>query len=175
MYVRVRERDKLENTSTDLSEGLDYLVHEKQINYRFQYNYKVSESVRLKGRAELVNYDKEESPFETGFLIYQDVVYQPLSSPFSFSFRYGIFDTDSYNSRIYAYENDILYVFSIPAYYNRGTRTYLMCRYKIKRGIDLWVRYGATFYDNIDVISSGLEEIQGSTKSEIKAQLRIKF
>ena len=60
---------------------------------------------------ELVNYNKEENPFETGYLIYQDVVYKPKSSPFSFSFRYGLFDTDSYNSRIYAYENDILYVF----------------------------------------------------------------
>ena len=175
MYIRIRERDKLENTDVDLNEGIDYLVHEKQTNYRFNYSYKISESIKLKGRVELVNYDKEENPYETGYLIYQDIIYQPLSSPFSFSFRYGLFDTDSYNSRIYAYENDILYVFSIPAYYNRGTRTYITARYKVRRGVDLWLRYGATFYDNIDVISSGLEEIQGSTKSEIKAQLRIKF
>ena len=175
MYIRIRERDKLENTDVDLNEGIDYLVHEKQTNYRFNYSYKISESIKLKGRVELVNYDKEENPYETGYLIYQDIIYQPLSSPFSFSFRYGLFDTDSYNSRIYAYENDILYVFSIPAYYNRGTRTYITARYKVRRGVDLWLRYGATFYDNIDVISSGLEEIQGSTKPEIKAQLRIKF
>ncbi len=175
MYVRIRERDKLENTDVDLNEGIDYLVHEKQTNYRYNYSLKVSESFKLKGRVELVNYNKEENPYETGYLIYQDVVYKPKSSPFSFSFRYGIFDTDSYNSRIYAYENDILYVFSIPAYYNRGTRTYLTTRYKIKKGIDLWVRYGATFFDDIDVISSGLEEIQGNTRSEVKAQLRFRF
>ena len=175
MYVRIRERDKQKNTDVDLEEGIDYLVHEKQTNYRFHYSYKISESFKIKGRVELVNYDKEENPYETGFLIYQDIIYKPLSSPFSFSFRYGIFDTESYNSRIYAYESDVLYAFSIPAYYNRGTRTYLTVKYKIKRGIDLWLRYGATFYDNIDVISSGLEEIQGSTKSEIKAQLRFKF
>lgn len=175
MYVRIRERNKQENTDVDLDEGLDYLVHEKQTNYRYNYSFKVSESIKLKGRVELVNYDKEENPFETGYLIYQDVVYKPKSSPLSFSFRYGLFDTDSYNSRIYAYENDILYVFSIPAYYNRGTRTYLTVRYKVRKGIDFWIRYGATFYDNVDVISSGLEEINGTTKSEIKAQLRFKF
>lgn len=175
MYVRIRERDRLENTDVTINEGLEYLVQEKQTNYRFNYSYKISESVKLKGRVELVNYDKEENPYETGYLLYQDIVYKPKSKPFSFSFRYGIFDTDSYNSRIYAYENDILYVFSIPAYYNRGTRTYLMVRYKIRRGVDLWLRYGATIFDNIDVIGSGLEEIQGNTRSEIKAQLRIKF
>ena len=175
MYIRIREKNKLENTAVDLTEGIDYLVHEKQTNYRYNFSYKVSESIKLKTRVELVNYDKEESPFEVGYLLYQDIIYKPKSSPFSFSFRYGIFDTESYNSRIYAYENDVLYMFSIPAYYNRGTRTYLTIRYKVIKGIDIWLRYGLTYYDDVDVISSGLEEIQGNHKQEIKAQVRFKF
>ena len=175
MYVRIRERDKLENTGVDIIEGIDYLVHEKQTSYRFHYSYKISESFKLKGRVELVNYDKEEAPFETGYLIYQDVIFKAKSTPFSFSFRYAIFDTESFNSRIYAYENDVLYAFSIPAYSNRGTRTYLTLRYKVIRGVDIWLRYALTYYDNLDVISSSLEEIQGNHKQEIKAQLRLKF
>ena len=175
MYIRIREKNKQENTAVDLTEGIDYLVFEKQTNYRFNYSYKISESFKIKGRAELVNYDKEESPYETGYLLYQDIVYKPKSSPFSFAFRYGIFDTESYNSRIYAYENDVLYAFSIPAYYNRGTRTYLTVKYKVMRGIDVWLRYGLTYYDNVDVISSGLEEIQGNHKQVVKAQVRFKF
>ncbi|MGB0887888.1 MAG: ComEA family DNA-binding protein, partial [Vicingaceae bacterium] len=169
MYVRIREKNKQENTAVNLTEGIDYLVYEKQTSYRFNYSYKISETFKIKGRAELVNYDKEESPFETGYLLYQDVAFKPKSNPFSFTFRYAIFDTKSYNSRIYAYENDVLYSFSIPAYYNRGTRTYLTVKYKIRRGIDFWLRYAITYYDNVDVISSGLEEIQGNHKQEIKA------
>lgn len=175
MYVRVKERRKGENTDIDLTEGIDYTVYRKQTNYRYNLSYQVSPSIKLKSRVELINSHLEETPTEVGYLIYQDVIYQALNSPFSFSFRYGIFDTDSYNARIYAYENDVLYAFSIPAYYNRGTRTYLTVRYKIRRGLDVWLRYGLTYYDNVDVISSGLEEIQGNTKSEIKAQLRFKF
>jgi hypothetical protein len=175
MYVRVRERNKQENTAVDLQEGIDYLVHEKQTNYRYNYSFKVSESIKLKGRIELVNYNKEESPFETGYLIYQDIVFKAKSSPFSFSFRYGIFDTESFNSRIYAYENDVLYSFSIPAYSNKGTRTYLSMRYRVMKGIDVWLRYALTYYDDLDLISSGLEEIQGNHKQEIKAQVRFKF
>lgn len=175
MYIRIREKDKLENTGVDLTEGIDYLVHEKQTNYRFHYSYKVSESFKLKGRVELINYDKEESPFETGYLIYQDILFKTKKLPFSFAFRYAIFDTESFNSRIYAYENDVLYAFSIPAYSNRGVRTYLTVRYHVKRGVDLWLRYSLTYYDNLDVVSAGLDEIQGNHKQEIKAQLRFKF
>ncbi|MCB9335792.1 MAG: helix-hairpin-helix domain-containing protein [Flavobacteriales bacterium] len=175
MYFRIKERKKGENTDIDLTEGIDYTVYRKQINYRYNVSYQISPSFKLKSRVELVNSHLDETPAEVGYLIYQDVIYQPMKSPFSFSFRYGIFETDSYNARIYAYENDVLYAFSIPAYYNRGTRTYLTVRYKVKRGIDLWLRYGLTYYDNVDVISSGLEEIQGNTKSEIKAQVRFKF
>lgn len=175
MYVRIRERSKGENTGVDLTEGIDYLVPEKQTNYRFNYSYKISEAFKLKGRVELINYDKQESPFETGYLIYQDVLFKAKRTPFSFAFRYAIFDTESFNSRIYAYENDVLYAFSIPAYSNRGVRTYLTVRYRVRRGVDVWLRYGLTYYDNLDVISSGLEEIQGNHKQEIKAQIRLKF
>lgn len=175
MYVRVRERRKHENTNIDLEDGIDYIVPRKQTSYRYNVSYSISPSFKLKNRVELVNVNHEGSPFETGYLIYQDVVYQGLNSPLQFSLRYGIFETDSYESRIYAYENDVLYAFSIPAYYNRGTRTYLTVRYKVRKGIDVWLRYGLTYYENVDVISSGLEEIQGNTKSDVKFQVRFKF
>lgn len=175
MYARVRERKKHENTDVDLINGVDYIANRTQTNYRYNLTFNVSKSVKLKSRVELINTQLDESPMEVGYLVYQDIVFQSLKSPLSFSFRYGIFDTDSYDARIYAYENDVLYSFSIPAYYNRGTRTYLTLRYKVFKGIDVWLRYGATFYDNVASISSGLEEIQGTTKSEIKAQIRFKF
>lgn len=175
MYIRVRERSKYENTDIDLEDGIDYIVPRKQTSYRYHVSYKISPAFTLKNRVELMNVDHQGSPFETGYLVYQDVVYQALNSPLQFSLRYGIFETDSYESRIYAYENDVLYAFSIPAYYNRGTRTYLTVRYKIKRGIDVWLRYGLTYYENLDVISSGLEEITGNTKSDVKFQVRFKF
>jgi len=174
MYVRVRERIKEKNTKMD-TDAIDYLVEEKQTNYRFNYTYQITEAFPLKSRVELSNYDLSESPFETGYLIYQDIVFKAKSTPLSFSFRYAIFDTKSFNSRIYAYENDVLYSFSIPAYSNRGTRTYLTARYQFRKGIDLWIRYAITYYENLDVISSGLEEIQGNHKSDVKIQVRYSF
>ena len=89
--------------------------------------------------------------------------------------RFAVFDTDSYNARIYAYESDILYAFSIPAYYSKGTRTYFNLKYTVGKFMDIWLRYSQSYYSDLDVISSGLNQINGNTKSEIKIQVRIKF
>jgi len=45
------------------------------------------------------------------------LIFKPLSFPVSFSTRLACFDTESYNARIYANENDILYAYSFPVYY----------------------------------------------------------
>ena len=91
------------------------------------------------------------------------------------SFRYGVFDTDSYNSRIYAYENDVLYYYSFPVYYSKATRTYIILKYTITKGIDIWLRYAQTYYTDKKTVSSGLNEIEGNKKSEVRAQVRFKF
>jgi hypothetical protein len=51
-----------------------------------------------------------------------------------------------------------------------------MFDYNLTRRIELWLRYSQTFYDNKKIISEGsLTEIQGNTKSEVKAQVKFKF
>ena len=66
-------------------------------------------------------------------------------------------------------------IFTIPGYSNRGTRTYLTARYKVRRGIDVWLRWSQWYYNNVNVIGSGQNEIIGNTKTEIRAQVRFKF
>jgi hypothetical protein len=66
--------------------------------------------------------------------------------------------------------------FSIPAYYGRGSRFYILLDYTITRKIEIWIRYGQTFYDDRTIISPGsLNEIDGNTKTEIKVQVKFKF
>ena len=120
-------------------------------------------------------YDRFGLPSENGILVLQDVTYKPKESKFSFTARFALFDTDSYNSRIYSYENDVLYYFRIPAYYFQGARTYITTRYQFKKGIDLWIRWGNWMYTNRNTIGSGLNEINGSSKTDIRAQLRFQF
>lgn len=174
IYARVRSRNKPINTDFEVSD-IPSVVEVSQNNYRFNVIYKVSPSVRLQSRVEYKTYHRMGGEAEDGLLIFQDINVKPLSSPFSFNFRYAIFDTDSYNTRLYAYENDVLYYFGIPAYANRGTRMYLTARYKISRGVDVWLRYSQWFYNNVDSIGSGLNQIDGNRKSEVRALLVFNF
>jgi len=107
--------------------------------------------------------------------MFQDIIYKVPRIPLKLYSRFAIFDADTYDSRIYAYENDLLYVFSIPSYYNRGVRTYLMAKYDLGKSVDIWVRWGLWSYQNVDAISSGLEEIEGNQKMDIKLQLKIRL
>ena len=109
-------------------------------------------------------------------MMFQDVVFKKMGSPFEITARYGLFDTDSYNSRIYSFENDVLYSFSIPALYDKGSRAYLMVDYTINKHIEVWARIAQTFYSNRNIQNEGsATEINAPTKTELKLQVRLKF
>jgi hypothetical protein len=172
-YIRFRNKITERDTKDDVT-GIDNQVFLNKTNLRLHYSQRVTKQVTLKSRVEWVNfkYDNDKS---NGILLYQDLVYQFKEIPLKLSGRYAIFDTDNYDARLYAYENDLLYVFSIPSYFYKGVRTYLMAKYDIGENIDLWVRWGMFSYANETEISSGLETIYGSKKSDFKIQLKIRL
>jgi hypothetical protein len=174
LYGRYRHRNRFRNTPEDIDD-IDFIVAENQQNYRFNATYNITPSIRLRNRVEFTTYKRGNNPTENGYLIYQDIIYKALSSPLSFSFRYAIFETESYNTRIYAYENSVLYAFSVPGLFDNGSRAYLTLRYTIVKNIDLWLRYAQTFYYNRNTIGSGLEQINGNTRSDVIAQIRFRF
>ncbi|HYG52084.1 MAG TPA: hypothetical protein VD905_14330, partial [Flavobacteriales bacterium] len=93
----------------------------------------------------------------------------------SFNIRYAIFDTDDYNSRLYAYENDVLYYYYIPSYYYKGSRIYTNVRFQYKKWLDVWLKVGQWLYDNRTAVGSGNDEITGNKKTEVRLQVRISF
>ncbi len=174
MYCRLKHETKQENLITDDISPVNLAAVDK-LKIRYHITWQANELFRLKNRIEMARYKKGSESAEKGFMIYQDITYTPRKIPLKIDFRYAVFNTDSYNTRIYAYENDVLYGFSIPAYYSKGIRTYLNLRYSFTQAIDLWLRYAITRYHDKKVIGSGLTEINGNKKSQVKIQLRFKF
>ncbi|MCB0791741.1 MAG: hypothetical protein H6595_08815 [Flavobacteriales bacterium] len=174
LYVRMRHEDKGYNTELP-EQGIDAIVRRVQNNYRFNASYKVSDAIGLRTRVEVVDFKRGDAPLDHGFLIYQDLVHRPLHSIWEITLRAALFNTTSYDARVYAYENDLIGVFSIPPYYGRGMRWYAMLRLTPLRRVDLWLRYGAWIYNGQDRISSGLQEISGPMKSDVKVQVRVRF
>ena len=144
-------------------------------NYRIEISYSINDRFSLRNRVEMVRYQKGGSKYELGFLNYQDIIYKPLSSKISGNIRFGIFDTESFNSRIYAYENDVLYSYSVPAYQGKGIRFYFNARYTLIRDFDLWLRYSLTSYYDQNTVGSGDDQINGNKRSDIRLQIRYQF
>jgi hypothetical protein len=90
--------------------------------------------------------------------------------PWSGVIRLQYFETAGYNSRIYAYENDVLYSYSIPALFDKGFRYYLTLSYKVGKNFTCWIRCSQTVYRDKNSIGSGTDEIAGNKKTEIKIQ-----
>ncbi|MBS4058153.1 MAG: hypothetical protein KGZ82_12605 [Bacteroidales bacterium] len=171
---RFRTKTKMTNDDNPWNR-IDYLVHYTKDAYRLHLSYAVSPSITFKDRAEWVVYKQASKPTETGFIIYHDVVFRKEKSPVELTMRYALFDTDSYDSRVYAYENDVLYAFSIPSFYDKGSRLYLLVKLRLMPSLDLWLRAAQTWYADRHEISSGLDLISGNTKTDIKLQLRWKL
>lgn len=175
MYFRFRDRSRGRNVPSAEELLIVFPESQQQQNFRFDVSYKISPSFRLRNRVEYVIFQRFGQNPERGFVVLQDIVYKPLSKPYSFSLRYALFDTESFNSRIYAFENDVLYSFSIPAYYYQGSRFYLTTKYVVSRKIDLWFRYAQTYYTNRNSSGTGLTEVIGPSRSDFRIQIRLKF
>jgi len=174
MYARL-ETEVKERNIDDKARKIDYPGPTRKSSARYDLSYELGNGFAFSNRVQVNRFDEENQEPEYGYMLYQDIRYKTMNFPLSVSARFAIFDTDSWDTRIYTYEHDVLYAFSIPAFHNQGTRYYLTVKYSVARNIDTWLRIGQTFYANEETIGSGLEEIEGNTKTRLKAQVRWKF
>lgn len=172
-YFRYRHRVSEQNTGLD-GDRITVPVPLVQNNWRIHGAYFAHPNVQLKTRAEWTFFNKDNNN-SRGFLIYQDVIWKKTGSPLAIHFRYALFDTKSWDTRIYAYENDVLYAFSIPPYSGKGSRFYTMFTYDIRRGLELWVRFASWNYLDRKIISSGNNEISDNKLQDVHIQLRWRF
>ena len=174
IYSRFRSEAKEANQPGNIT-VTNQLVYLPRQGWRNQINFKVDRSFSIRTRAELLWYDKNGDNAEKGFLTFFDIIYKPLLKNYSGNIRLQYFETDGYNSRIYAYENDVLFYYSIPVFFNQGWRYYLNINYDLNRRVSFWIKWSQTIYGGAGSIGSGLDEIPGSSKSEIRVLTRINF
>ena len=168
-YLQIRSKTKMRN-STDAYVFSHYPIFYTKNSVRFNINYSLRNGLVFSNKAEYAHYSNDDGGNSLGFFICQDVAYKPENKPFSLTFRYTIFDTGDYDSRVYAYENDVLYSFSVPTLYGKGMRVYLLGKWKPFKSLTLYARIGSTIYTDRDEISSGLTLIEGNHKTDLKVE-----
>lgn len=188
----LRYRTSFPSLSKRYELKLKYLPHDK-LNIEMSYNYRssVNNEKREQGIAgrkstscgtfkTVFRYSQEKDlslnfridckavreSGSRGYLMSQDLIYRFRSLPLTFWSRFCIFSTDDWDSRLYVYEYDLLYSYSIPAFSREGTRMYLMTEWNFSSFARIRLKYSLTsFHDNIP----------SENTDELRMQLSIRF
>jgi len=175
LYVRYREEHQERNPPSVDAAEIFRPVLTKRRSVRFHIDYDLTNQLSLANRIEVSQFDEAGQSLERGFLIFQDVKYSFWKDKIALYGRLVLFDIDDFDARIYTYENDVLYFFSVPALQNQGWRTYAMARVKLNRRLSFWVRWSRTTFTNRTTVGSGNDEVDGPTRNDIRLQLRIRL
>jgi hypothetical protein len=175
LNVYSRYRKEVQKNNSNLDQPINGLRDVSRSYLRFHLTYKASDKLKFNSRIETSQSDYPGVPNGKGFVIYQDFQFKFMDFKSTITGRVALFDVDDYNARIYAYENDVLYYFSVPAFYKRGSRAFLVYHYKPSRHFEIWAKISRTFLSHENTFGSGTELIQAPHKTEVRVQVRFKF
>jgi len=149
LFVRYKNENKQKNLGENEART-DYLVEDQKSTLRFDATYELTKALRFKTRVERSTYQEGDRPKEDGFLAFQDINFKPIESPISFNARFALFDTDSYDTRIYVYENTPLYAYGREFFYRTGYRYYFNIKWEPLRLLELWIKFERTKFLNVN-------------------------
>lgn len=141
-------------------------------NYLLNLDFKPDKHWQLRSRVQWSN-NWQGLENSRGYVVAQDLSWG--INNWRISARYALFQTDDWNSRQYMFERDVLWAFSVPAYYGRGTRYYAMLQWQAGERLNLWLRWARTIFKDREMIGSGYEQISGNTRSNLKLQVKFDF
>ena len=178
-YIQLKTKTKQENTTRPDSAKINQIMDKTKAQMRFHFQNKLTKHLTLRNRLELSAYQDEQQ--SKGFVIWQDIIWKGTltakrtDDPLSITSRLAFFDTDNYQSAIYAFENDLMYNFNVQPYYYRGTRFYINVGYHFNKNMLLECRLARTHLTNKNTIGSGLDEIKGNHRTDVKVQVHFSF
>ncbi|MFA3781673.1 ComEA family DNA-binding protein [Melioribacteraceae bacterium 4301-Me] len=145
-------------------------------NIRLDFIYEINKFLSLKSRIESIflSFSKTKNNNEKGFLVYQDVRISPASN-LLIDLRTTFFKTDSFNSRIYEYENDLDGVITNPPLYGEGIRWYLYAKYKLPFNLIISLKYSELYKPKEKTIGSGYTEIIGNIYNSLNLQIDLQL
>ncbi len=175
--LRISSRLRIKETKRNITNDTlpEYLIgDEKTTRLHFQADIRYSKSWSSQTRLATTIF-KNFSREKNGWLMYHEMTYNFTTLPLRISARYVIFNVDSWDARIYTYEKDVLYAFSVPAFSGIGSRYYLVAKWQITPNAILYAKWSQTIYQDVWELSSDNDRIEGNTRSQIAFKLKITF
>jgi hypothetical protein len=110
---------------------------------------------------------------EIGYLLIQDVKWD--QGKWNLQGRFAYINTPSYDTRNYAYEPGVPYSFLLPAYAGNAIKTTCVVSYQMNREIAIAAKWARILYRDRTEVGSGLDAIEGDTKTDITLQISYKM
>lgn len=157
------------------TENIKEILNRNIKKYRTEIVFTPNKNLRLKSRYELITYNVDKIKVdETGYIIFQDARVD-FSDNFRCYARIILFNTQSYNTRLYSFENDLSGVLSNPALYGEGIKWYLLINYKLTNNFLISLKYSELYKPYDKTLGSGLSEIPGNLYNYVSFQLDYKL
>lgn len=131
---------------------------------RFQCEAAINPQLQMEYRIEQVwSRASGETP-ASGFLTYLSLFFKTGTSRWAGNVRFQFQDIPNHDARIYAYEQDVLYAASIPAFGESGWRYFMNLKWRAGKQLQCWLRWSQTFL-----------ALSGKRVAEIKLQIQKNF
>lgn len=169
-FLQYREQHKQQDITIDKNKVLG---NEIKRNLIAHYEKEPNSNWLYSTTLQATNYKIDYAKATYGIALIQNATYKTMR--WRLNGRLAYFNAKAFDNRIYAYEQDVLYAFSFPAYYGHGLRHYLLVTYKANRNFDYQLRWSRTDLFNEKTIGSSLDEINKPHRSELKMQVRWSF
>lgn len=173
VFIKYSYKNRAKNYAS--GEGRKLVLPYIRQRLHYQLSYKLNEQVVFKTVAEYIHAAYWQEKSSGGGLCGMTAKVGFPDFPVQAAFSGAWFKTDDYDSRVYFYEPNVLYAFSMSSLYGRGTRVAVNLRYDVKERLACQFKWGWTHYRDRDRIGYGTEEIQGSDKADLVLQLRMKW
>ncbi|MDP4196173.1 MAG: helix-hairpin-helix domain-containing protein [Bacteroidota bacterium] len=165
----------------DMLEGnLRFSVNRKESlggtnNYRAEIICNVNKALRLKTRFDYCNIISETGKAtDNGRALYEDFFYK-VEDKITLNGRFSLYNTDSYDSRFYEYENDLPGVMNSALIYGKGVKFYMLVKYRLDKSIDISFKYSQ---DSKRLYSLATEKLYGpdiKESSKLSIQLDVQL
>jgi hypothetical protein len=173
MNLRYKWKEKYKNDAPEYEPETSVIPY-NQHHIRYQFNYQPHPTLSLKTQGDYLRYESVGNN-PAGWGITQNISFTPENKRFQIDAGLAYFHTPDWNTKMNIYEKNVLYASASSLYYGEGLRYYALVRWKISGHFTFYLKAASTHYYDKQVISSGLEEIDGKEKSDIYLLIRYKL
>jgi hypothetical protein len=174
-HIRFETRFKYEEKS--VTESVDKyadLVYGRLLKWRIQGTFDYTPDWSGQARLAYNQFDQDSASYN-GWLLYYEHFYEPEDGSISMSVRMNIFDVEDYLARIYTYERDVLYSFSVPSFQDTGIRYYFNVKWDVLENLTVYARIDRTEYLHRKDVGSGNELVNEPYRTGIHTKVKWTF